>query len=38
MDGMKAMALYLCVRCLVLKADVPQVGKDFDMNRWKLRP
>jgi hypothetical protein len=38
MEGMKAMALYLCVQCLVLKADVPQIGKDFDMKQQKSQP
>ena len=32
------MALFLCPRCLVLKGDVPHIGKDFDMNRRKLQP
>ena len=32
------MATFLCPRCLVLKADVPNIGKDFDMNRRKSQP
>jgi len=35
---MKAMAQFLCPRCLVTKADVPHIGKDFDMNRRKSKP
>ena len=35
---MKCMATFLCPRCLVLKADVPNIGKDFDMNRRKSQP
>ena len=30
---MKTLATYICPRCLVLKADVPHIGKDFDMRR-----
>ena len=33
---MKTLAMYICPRCLILKADVPHVGKNFDMNRWQL--
>jgi hypothetical protein len=35
---MKCMATFLCPRCLVLKGDVPNIGKDFDMHRRKSRP
>lgn len=35
---MKAMAQFLCPRCLATKADVPHIGKDFDMNRRKSKP
>ena len=31
------MATFLCPRCLVLKSDVPQISKDFDMNQRKLQ-
>ena len=32
---MKAMARFLCLRCLIVKADVLHIGKDFDTNRRK---
>jgi len=32
---MKALAKFLCPRCLIVKADVPHIGKDFDTNRRK---
>lgn len=32
------MATFLCPRCLILKSDVPHIGKDFDMNRRKSQP
>lgn len=35
---MKTLAQYICPRCLVLKTDVPQIGKDFDMNRRHTNP
>ena len=35
---MKAMAKFLCPRCLVVKSDVHHIGKDFDMNRRKSQP
>jgi hypothetical protein len=38
MECMKAMALFLCPRCLVVKGDVPHIGKDFDINRRKSKP
>ena len=34
----KAMAKFLCPRCLVVKGDVPHIGKDFDLNRRKSQP
>ena len=33
--ALTSMATFLCLRCLILKANVPQIGKDFDMNWWK---
>ena len=27
------MGLHLCPRCLVLKSEVPDMGKDFDLRR-----
>jgi hypothetical protein len=30
---MKAMATFLCPRCLMVKGDVPHIGKDFDINQ-----
>jgi hypothetical protein len=35
---MKAMAEFLCPRCLVVKGDVPHMGKGFDINRQKSKP
>ena len=35
LESMKAMAKFLCPRCLIVKADVPHIGKDFDTNRRK---
>ena len=35
METMKSMATFLCPRCLVVKDDVPHIGKDFDINRRK---
>lgn len=35
---MKAMATFLCPRCLVVKGDVPHIGKDFDINRRQSQP
>jgi len=32
MEYIKAMAQFLYLRCLVTKADIPHIGKDFDMN------
>ena len=33
LESMKAMAKFLCPRCLIVKADVLHIGKDFDTNR-----
>ena len=30
------MGLHLCPRCLVLKSEVPNIGKDFDLQRRRL--
>jgi hypothetical protein len=38
LETMKTLAKYICPRCLVLKADVPHIGKDFDMNRRHSNP
>lgn len=35
---MKTLATYICPRCLVLKADVPHIGKDFDLKRRHSNP
>jgi len=35
LESMKAMAKFLCPRCLIVKADVPHISKDFDTNRRK---
>jgi len=35
---MKALAQFLCPRCLIVKGDVHHIGKDFDMNRRKSKP
>ena len=35
LESMKTMAKFLCPRCLIVKADVPHIGKDFDTNRRK---
>ena len=32
------MAQFLCPRCLIVKGDVPHIGKDFDMNQQKSKP
>ena len=29
------MGIHLCPRCLVKKSEVPDIGKDFDLNRRK---
>ena len=34
----KAMAKFLCPRCLIAKCDVHHIGKDFDMSRRKSHP
>jgi len=35
---MKAMAEFLCPRCLIVKGDVLHIGKEFDANRRKTKP
>lgn len=35
---MKTSAKYICPRCLILKEDVPHIGKDFDMKRRHANP
>ena len=30
---MKAIAQFLCPCCLIVKGDIPHIGKDFDMNQ-----